>query len=186
VNLLPALLIFSLWIGWGLYDLADLTIKLAPSRIGVGNLGIWGIMLLPLLSLVLNLPYQDISQDNEAYDFAQRSLDLVAPGAVIIADSDPQTFALWYGRYGMAQRPDVAVVNSSLLPYAWYRKTLHNTHPGLLLSTRSGVPVTTFEAFVEMNLPESPIYLGVPHSQSLEGYQMEPLAQMHVVRSAGD
>jgi hypothetical protein len=186
VYLLPALLIFCLWIGWGLYDLTDFIIKLSPSRLGVGNLVIWGMMLLPLLSLVLNFPYQDISQDNEAYDYAQRSLGLVAPGAVIIADSDPQTFALWYGRYGLAQRPDVAIVNSNLLPYAWYRQTLHNTHANLLLSDQTGVPVTTLEAFVERNLPESPIYLGVLQSPGLEGYRLEPLAQMRVVRVAGD
>jgi hypothetical protein len=186
VYLLPALLIFCLWIGWGLYDLGNALINLPSSRLGKGHLIVWGMMLLPLLSLVLNFSHQDISQDNEAYDYAQRSLGLVAPGAVIITDNDPQTFALWYGRYGLAQRPDVAIVNSNLLPYAWYRRTLHNTHANLFLSDQTGVPVTTLEAFVERNLPESPIYLGVLQSPGLEGYRLEPLAQMHVVQVAGD
>jgi hypothetical protein len=187
VYLLPALLIFSFWIGWGLYDLADFMMKLSPSRLGAGNLIVWGMMLLPLLSLVLNIPHQDISQDTEAYDYAQRNLGLVAPGAVIITDNDPQTFALWYGRYGLAQRPDVAIVNSNLLPHAWYRRALHNTHANLLLSDQAGTPVTTLEAFVDRNLPESPIYLAALQSPGLEGYRLEPLAQMQsVVRLAGD
>jgi hypothetical protein len=186
VYLLPALLIFSLWIGWGLHDIVDLVTKLSPSRLGANNLAIWGLMLLPLFSLVVNFSYQDISQDNEAYDYAHRSLGLVAPGAVIIADSDSQTFALWYGRYGLAQRPDVAIVNSNLLPYPWYRETLNNTHSDLLLSNQSGVPVTTLETFVEMNLSESPIYLGITQSPGLEEYRLKPLDQLPLVELAED
>jgi hypothetical protein len=184
---LPALLIFSLWIGWGLYDLGNALINLPSSRLGKGHLFVWGMMLLPLLSLVLNFSRQDVSQDNEAYDFAQRSLQHVAPGAVIIAGDDAQTFALWYGRYGLARRPDVTIVNSNLLPYAWYRQTLHKTHANLRLSNPSGLPVTTLQAFVDVNHPESPIYLAAVQPPGLEGYRAQPLAQMRsVVRLTGD
>jgi hypothetical protein len=187
VYLLPALLIFCLWIGWGLYDLGNALINLPSSRFGKGHLIVWGMMLLPLLSLVLNFSHQDISRDNKAIDFAQRSLQLVAPGAVIIADDDAQTFALWYGCYGLARRPDVTIVNSNLLPYAWYRQTLHKTNANLRLSDRSGLPVTTLQAFVDGNLPESPIYLAAVQPPGLEGYQVEPLAHMQsVVRLTGD
>jgi hypothetical protein len=187
VYLLPALLIFSLWIGWGLYDLAYALVNVSSSRLGAGNLIVWGMVLLPLLSLALNFPQQDISQDSEAYDFAQESLELVAPGAVIIADDDAQTFALWYGRYGLAQRPDVAIVNSNLLPYAWYRQTLHKTHADLHLADQTGLPVTTVQSFVDWNLPGSPIYLATSQLSSSETYRLEPLARIQsVVRLTGD
>jgi hypothetical protein len=187
VYLLPALLIFSLWIGWGLYDLANALLNLSSSRLGAGNLIVWGMVLLPLVSLALNFPQQDISQDTEAYDFAQQSLQRVAPGAVIIADDDAQTFALWYSRYGLAQRPDVAIVNTNLLPYAWYRQTLHKTHSNLRISDQSGLPVTTVQAFVDWNLPGSPIYLTTSQFSSSGTDRLEPLARIQpVVRLTGD
>ena len=64
------------------------------------NLG----LILPLISLLWNFADQNISGDNEAIVFAERSLGQVASGAVIITDDDPRTFALWYARYGLELR----------------------------------------------------------------------------------
>ena len=102
VFLLPALLIFSIWISWGLYDLG----YALKRHLGDGpkhyliNLG----LILPLISLLWNFADQNISGDNEAIVFAERSLGQVASGAVIITDDDPRTFALWYARYGLELR----------------------------------------------------------------------------------
>lgn len=184
VYLLPALLIFSWWIGWGLYDFGRILQRfiVSPSRQRdwVGR----GIILLPLLSLALNFSAQNLSQDNEAYGYARQSLQRVSQGAVIISDDDPRTFALWYGRYGLALRPDVAVVNPNLLPYAWYRQVLSQTHARLRLSDGAGRPLTTLPAFIKLNLPNSPIYLVAPLSSALETYRLEPVAQLqHVLTS---
>ncbi|MFQ5610894.1 MAG: DUF2723 domain-containing protein [Anaerolineae bacterium] len=174
VYLLPGLLIFALWLGWGLYDLGRaLQNRSRPGR-SRGHLAIWGLVLLPLVPLWLNFPAQDLSQDGEALAFAHQSLQQVAPGAVIIADNDPQTFALWYGRYGLAQRPDVAIVNSHLLAYPWYRQSLRQTHPRLRLSDEAGQPLTALPAFIEHNLPVSPIYLASLGPPALADYRLEP------------
>lgn len=175
VYLLPALLIFSLWLGWGLYELGDAVRKLARARWARGGSIAWGLLaLLPLLSLAWNLPRQDLSRDNEAYSYAQSSLRLVAPGAVIIAETDPQTFALWYARYALGSRPDVAVVSSNLLPYAWYRRTLHQTHPHLRLTDQAGQPLTTLSAVIEWNASDLPVYLATLQAPVLESYRLEP------------
>ena len=188
VNLLPVLLIFSIWIGWGLYDIARAGQRFIESRSRSGYLVGWGLVILPLFSLVLNFSGQNLSQNDEALAFARTSLQGVAPGAVIITDDDPHTFALWYGRYGLAQRRDVAVVNGNLLPYAWYRQILLQTHAGLRLSDQAGRPVTTPSTFIELNQPNSPIYLatfGLPLRPV--SYRLEPAGHLQwVVKSPDD
>lgn len=181
VYLLPAFLIFSLWVGWGLYDLGSALQKFMKSKLPSGKLITGVILLLPLFSLALNSPDQDISQDREAYSYAQQSLQLVAPGAVIITEDDPHTFALWYGRYGLGWRPDVAIVNSNLLPYAWYRQTLRQSHANLRLSDEAGRPLTNLPAFIELNVSGSPIYLATLQPLTLEGYRLESLDHLQRV-----
>ena len=63
----------------------------------------------------------DLSTDREAYAFAERVLESAEPKAVVISAGDSQTFALWYLRYGLGKRPDVAVVDRNLLAFDWYR-----------------------------------------------------------------
>ncbi len=130
--LLPAMVIFSLWVGWGLDGLVSaLPIRFQRQWFLIG-LSMW---LLPGLSLWLNFSGQDLSQDYEALAYVQQRLDLAAPGTVIVTENDPDTFALWYGRYGLGLRPDVAIVNKNLWPYAWYQQSLYQTHPHLPLIT---------------------------------------------------
>lgn len=185
VYLLPALLIFSVWIGWGLYDLGNaLQTWFAPGARRSYLVG-WSIILLPLVSLWSNFSDQNISRDYQAYAYAHQSLHTVAPGAVIITDDDPRTFALWYGRYGLALRPDVAIVNSNLLAYTWYRYTLQQTHANLVLSNQVDQPVTTLSAFIELNVSNSSIYLATLKTPTLRGIRLEPSGHLQrVVRSS--
>jgi hypothetical protein len=182
VYLLPALMVFYLWVGWGLYGLGIAVRESMKSRSRSVDLLVWGFLLLPILSLFSNFPNQDISRDDEARSYAQQNLQLVAPGAVIIADNDPQTFALWYGRYGLVLRSDVAIINSNLLPYAWYRQALGQTHANLRLIDQRGQPLTTLPAFIKWNLPNSPIYLATMQPPPMEGYHLEPVMQLHQVK----
>lgn len=181
IYLLPALLMVSLWLGWGLYDLAHALRQYIGFRPYTAALIGGALICLPLLSLWLNFSKQNMSQDYEAYAYAQQSLQIVAADAVIITDDDPRTFALWYGRYGLALRPDVAIVNSNLLPYTWYRQTLRLTHAKLRLSDKAGWPLTTLPAFIELNLPSSPIYLVTLQPSTLDGYRLEPVNHLQRV-----
>ena len=125
---------------------------------------------------------QNISQDNEAYDFAQRTLQIVEPGALIITDDDPHTFSLWYGRYALGWRPDVAIINVNLLPLAWYRQNLRQTHAQLVLVDPANRPITTLATLIEQNLPQAPVYLAImPPLPDLKEYRLEPVRQLQQV-----
>jgi hypothetical protein len=186
VYLLPAWLLFALWLGWGLYALSEALRRVTRARWARSSLAGWGLLLLPLLALAWNLPGQNLSRDWEAYDYAQRSLELVAPQAVIVVESDPETFALWYARYGLAMRPDVAPVSTNLLPYAWYREALRRTHPRLRLTDQAGRPLTSLSTLIEMNVCDSPLYLGSLQAAEMEGYGLEPAGALRRVVKVND
>jgi hypothetical protein len=182
--LMPALLVFAVWVGWGFNHLGRSVQRFVPSRRSSRYAIVAGVMLPPLLSLALNLPHQNISQDNEALAYAQQSLNLVAPDAVIVTQTDTETFALWYARYGLDMRSDTAVVSSNLLPYAWYRDTLRRTHPHLHLNDQAGQPLTSLSSLIEMNAFDSPLYLGTAQPSEVEGFHLEPVGQLwRVVKS---
>jgi hypothetical protein len=176
IYLLPACLIFAWWLGCGLYHLLNGLPGLTFQRLAMG-----AAILLPLLSLWLNFAGQDLSQDYAAYNYAQQNLEPVPAKAIILVEADPQTFALWYGRYGLGLRPDVAVVNSNLLAYSWYRQLLHRAHAPLLLTDQAGQPATTLSTFIDLNLAHSPLYLAASQTATLEGYRLEPFNGLHRV-----
>jgi hypothetical protein len=131
VNLLPLYLLFGLWLALGLARLPDF---LRPAwRKPVR----WGLTALVALNLAWNVsvawPQVDASRDTRAADFAETILAGVSPNALVFTNEDRDTFALWYSHYVLGQRPDVAVLVSDLLPYAWYRETLRLTYPHLTI-----------------------------------------------------
>jgi hypothetical protein len=176
----------TLWLGWGLFDIGHTWQQLLGDKAYAAALIAGSLICLPLLSLWLNFSAQNMSRDGEAYAYAQQSLQIVAADAVIITDDDPRTFALWYGRYGLNLRPDVAVINSHLLPYTWYRQTLHRNHAHLLFFDQANRPLTTLADFVALNLPQSPIYLATLESPALIGYRLEPLDSLQRVLEVTD
>ncbi|MCB0155797.1 MAG: DUF2723 domain-containing protein [Anaerolineae bacterium] len=184
VYLLPALLIFALWLGWGLYHLSSLGQAYLVKKWGYSSNLLRGVLLLlPLISLGLNFSQQDLRKDLEAYDYAQETLQQVEPEAIIIADNDPQTFALWYGRYGLGLRSDVAIINSNLLFYDWYRQILRRYHPRLRLEDEQGQPLTDLASFVTYNFKSGPIYLAFLERSQLNNYAVEPAGPVQRVQS---
>lgn len=127
---------------------------------------------------------QDLSQDREAITFARQALAVASPHAMIIAASDRPTFALWYLRYGLGMRPDVAIVNPRLYEFDWYRETVAKWHPDVALAG-GGSPLSTFEALVEANVGVRPVYVAEPLADLLTCYSPiaeEPLYRLQPLR----
>jgi hypothetical protein len=126
-------MLMSFWLAWGLLDLLRMA---AP---GLRRAGLaWALLILPLTSAVLNFPAMSLRDDRTALAFAEKALSQAEPNALILVDDDRHTFALWYARYALGQRPDVAIVNISLLSYDWYRASLAKAHPSLPLAPDAG------------------------------------------------
>jgi hypothetical protein len=164
IYLLPALMLMSVWLAWGLLDL----LRLAGPNLRRAGMG-WALLILPLTSAALNFPAMSLRDDRAALDFAEGTLSQAAPGALILVDDDRHTFALWYARYALGQRPDVAVVNVNLLHFDWYQASLAKAHPGLPLAPDVG-------DLVRQAIGERPVYtvgdtLTLPDQFTLEASQ---------------
>jgi hypothetical protein len=89
VYLLPAFVVFALWIGLA----AGGILRLAP-RMG------WGVSAILLLSFlamaVLHFPQVDASSDKRAETFGAQVMRESPPDAILFARGDRAVFALWY------------------------------------------------------------------------------------------
>ncbi len=134
VYLLPAFIIFALWIARGIADGARMLSPL-PARVTL----IAALVVLPGFNLTANFSALDLSRDHTAFDYAADAFRGLPRGAVIVADGDPHLFALWYYRYVIA--PDasqVTVVSRELLQFDWYYDAMRRAMPAL--PERSRVP----------------------------------------------
>jgi Protein O-mannosyl-transferase TMEM260-like len=147
VYLLPLLVPLALAWGKG----ADYLLHLAQ-RMG----SLWRraalaiLLLLPLGSLALHWQAADLSHDRTAHTYIQQVLDGAAPGALIVAQGDRPTFALWYGLYADHQRPDLAVVCGPMLVYPWYRDQIRRLYPRLVVPEPSSSSVASGEPVREL------------------------------------
>lgn len=138
VYLLPAHFAFAWWAVQGLVALAPASAGglLDGARPPVARAVQWGVMALLAASVAfraaLAFPQMDLQQDWEAWRYGRGVLSEVPPGALVLAVGDRQVFTLWYFRYGVGERPDLAVVTPNLWAYEWYRETVQHAHRDLL------------------------------------------------------
>lgn len=135
LSTLPGWVILALALGVGVAVVLD---WLAARSLRGAAAAALAAVALVLGSLALSWPQQDLRDDQTAEQFYSQVLQHVQPGAVVLTAGDQATFALWYGRYGLGLRPDVAVVSRDLWPLANYRATVASQHPaaaGVALAT---------------------------------------------------
>jgi hypothetical protein len=129
--LLPAYVIFAVWLGCGSGELlAALGRSRYPALGPVGAVVCAALLVAPAPAKVARV---DASGDARALAFARAALEAAPPGAIVVAEADRDSFALWYAHYGLEQRPDVAVVVGPLLDEPWYRTTVRATYPRLTI-----------------------------------------------------
>ena len=132
----PGFMFFGLLIGIGvtgvLNDLSD-WIKNRPERksllVGVMIL----TLLMPIHTLKANYFEHDRSGNYIPWDYAYNILNSVDEGGVVFTNGDNDTFPLWCVQQVFGVRPDVKVVNLSLLNTPWY---IHQ------LQEQMGVPIS--------------------------------------------
>jgi hypothetical protein len=88
-----------------------------------------------------------------AESFGRVVLSIAPANAIVFANGDEAVFALWYFQYALRERPDLAILATSLLKFKWYLQILHSTYPTLNLS----VPFPFTETVVEAN-PDRPVF----------------------------
>ena len=123
----PGFAMFGICIGLGIAALHRLAVrKLTQSKAGGGSwkavsLAMALLMLfLPVVSVAHNYRACDRSYDTLPYDYAYNALNTCEEGSILFTAGDNDTFPLWALQYGLGIRPDVRIVNLSLLDTDWY------------------------------------------------------------------
>jgi hypothetical protein len=186
--LLPAIVAVAIWLGLGLVALLSAAWALgrdpaiAPGlRAGLRIIAVLVVALLSLMQPLGNFRDQDLRADREATEFITSALASAEPGALIITGGDRTTFALWYHRYAVAGREDIAIVSSSLWGFDWYNRTLSIHHPEVAAFNEEGRS-KDLQELVGASLSRRPVYVTGDAREAVAGYALEPADPLYRLR----
>lgn len=168
VFLIPAFMVFGLWISAGLLNLTvSLAVlaektqnnwiirnksRVAPAVIALAVIG------MPVWSVAFNYDGVDISDDTEAREYVQEAFNIAGQGAVIIAEDIP-TFSLWYQSLVVDPEQDVAVIATFLLGFDWYWEHIQRQYPDRIPPEDPVGSRQRLRAIVANNLGRTPVFL---------------------------
>ncbi len=113
--------VFAIWIGLGVLFVKDLLMgMLKNNRNAAIAAGIICTLAVPVLMASQEWDDHDRSQKTMAPDLAKDYLESCAPNAILFTFGDNDTYPLWYAQEVLGVRPDIRVMNTSLLGTDWY------------------------------------------------------------------
>src|SRR5690606_9748374 len=111
---------FGIWIGLGVAGIASfLSKKMSPKTAGIAAT-VLCLFAAPVLMASQEWDDHDRSEKFTTRDFAIDYLQSCAPNAILFTYGDNDTYPLWYVQEVEGVRPDVRIVNLSLLGTDWY------------------------------------------------------------------
>jgi hypothetical protein len=111
---------FAIWIGLGVACISDfLRRKLNPTNAGI-IATVAGLLAAPVIMAKEGWNDHDRSTKFTARDLAIDYLESCAPNAILFTYGDNDTYPLWYVQEVENVRPDIRIVNLSLLGTDWY------------------------------------------------------------------
>lgn len=111
---------FAVWIGLGVLGVASLLQrKLKP---GLAATVSTVVCLLAVPAIMAQQEWDDHDRSNKVLsrDLAKDYLESCAPNAILFTFGDNDTYPLWYAQEVEGIRPDIRVINYSLLGIDWY------------------------------------------------------------------
>src|SRR5476651_536586 len=111
---------FAVWIGLGVLAIAELLSKKMSPKMGA--IIATTVCLLAAPALMANQEWDDHDRSTKTTprDMATNYLESCAPNAILFSYGDNDTYPLWYAQEVENVRPDVRIVNLSLLCTDWY------------------------------------------------------------------
>jgi hypothetical protein len=111
---------FAIWIGLGFFQLKEWLEKLIKGAMGSYIAAALCFVAVPVLMASQNWDDHDRSKKTIAPDLATNYLESCAPNAILFTVGDNDTYPLWYAQEVKGIRPDIRVINTSLLGTDWY------------------------------------------------------------------
>lgn len=112
---------FAIWIGLGVFLVRDAIASLTKNlKTATYISATVSFLAVPLLMGMVEWDDHDRSNKLMAPDLATNYLESCEQNAVLISFGDNDTYPLWYAQEVLGVRPDIRVVNASLLGTDWY------------------------------------------------------------------
>jgi Protein of unknown function (DUF2723) len=112
---------FSIWIGLGVLYVKELLQSLLKNERNAGILAaIVCTLAVPVLMASQEWDDHDRSQKTMAPDLAKDYLESCDKNAILFTFGDNDTYPLWYAQEVLGLRPDIRIINTSLLGTDWY------------------------------------------------------------------
>ena len=131
---------FAIWIGLGVLAIVELLRRFVPET-AASALAAAICLIVPIQMAAQNWDDHDRSGRYIARDFARNYLETCAPNAILFTNGDNDTFPLWYAQEVEGIRPDVLIVNLSLLSTDWYcdqmKRRINDAPPAPITMERS-------------------------------------------------
>lgn len=155
---------FAIWIGLGVAGIADFfrTKIKGPNAAILAT--IIGLLAAPVLMAKDGWDDHDRSTKFGARDMATDYLESCAPNAILFTYGDNDTYPLWYAQEVENIRPDVRVVNLSLLGTDWYIRQMKQK-----VNQADALPIT---------MPEEKFVQGVRDVMGYQDYQVKGAVEL--------
>ena len=116
---------FAIWIGLGVLYVKEMFTSFIKNRMAAGfAAGILCLLAVPVLMASQEWDDHDRSNKTLARDLARDYLVSCDKNAILITFGDNDTYPLWYAQEVEGIRPDIRVINSSLMGTDWYLNQL--------------------------------------------------------------
>ncbi|MDR6945216.1 glycosyltransferase family 117 protein [Mucilaginibacter pocheonensis] len=117
---------FAIWIGIGVLAIADFLSKKINAKTSAIIATLVCLLAAPVL--MANQEWDDHNRSTKLtpHDMAYNYLNSCAPNAILFTYGDNDTYPLWYIQEVENVRPDVRIVNLSLLGTDWYIRGMKN------------------------------------------------------------
>lgn len=146
---LDAFLIFSIWIGIGIFGLCELAVQKIKS-LSLKNFSVYSLLILtfifiPVNSFRINFPEQNQSNNRVPFDYAYNTLQSVEKDGILFTNGDNDTYPLLYLQI-LGYRQDVSVININLLNEEWYFNFLKESRPFGALKVPLNINIDQFKS----------------------------------------
>lgn len=111
---------FAVWIGLGVLKVRDWFSKKLPLATAACAATLLCLVAVPVLMAQQEWDDHDRSKKELPRDLAKDYLESCAPNAILFTYGDNDTYPLWYAQEVEGIRPDIRVINVSLLGIDWY------------------------------------------------------------------
>ncbi len=186
--IIPALLVFSVWIGVGLFWIMASWMRdfdnewniLGRLRFHVTVahqallLSVLAFVFLPAVTVALGYEDQDLRGERGALERARAMLDAAPDGSVLVSSRERNVAALLYARYVDRPDRDVTLIAAPLLRFGWYLDDMHERFPERVPRIYTTDVRRALRQIVEHNAERPGVFFTYASGDLLEDFQLTP------------